>query len=555
MEILSKLLNSRFYLFTATLLSLLITAIYYGMFLYFGTNIPYWDEYIITLGFLENFEKGETISDKLSLLHSLANEHRIVLYRLLLLIEKSVFGDIDFLRMMVIGNTGVLLLWGVLWKSIKIKRHKLVYFLPVTLLLIVAAWERSTWACSAFFNTYVILFAFCALYFLSKNGTKNRAVAIVFAVLATYSFGNGLFVFPIGFFMLWLKGRPKKAYIIWGLAFFVMCLFYFLSYTKGINKSASVLNTNPVLFIAYISAFFGAVFKYITPYLAPFAGFAILLVMLGSLIVHFKNREEHALLWSYAAFLLASVFVAAVSRSGLGMGQAISFRYELIPALTLAIMYLFFLKTAHRKQVLIFSLLLSGLLYASRLHLNIKECGYLKERLENGLILHEMGDPSSLSGTFQQRKQLGKILDRSTASGLYKSPIEKLTALPNYYEVSELPEPNKRIKSKLYINRESDNLYFIKGWAYINGMQTHDATVKVALHSTKDKVYIFETTPIINRYLTEQYGYGLYLDKAGFKIILDKEQLTMLPNGVCKVGLIIENGGSTFYKPLKNIEL
>lgn len=546
---------SRFYLPISILISLVVLVVYYGMILYFGVNIPYWDEYGITLEFLKKYEEAELTSGKLSLLYSLSNEHRIVIYHLLLLLEKSIFGNIDFLRMMIIGNTGVLFIWSLLWKSIKIEKHKLLYFLPVTLLLFVCVWERSTWACAAFLNTYVFLFGFCSLYFLSKNGTKNLILAIVCAVLSTYSFGNGLFVFPVGFLVLWVMERSKKDYLIWGTTFVVVGLLYFLNYAKPISQSASVLNTNPILFVGYISAFLGAVFKYITPYLAPFAGFTLLIITLTVFLLHFKDRKKHVLLWSYLVFLGATVFVAAVSRSGLGLGQAISYRYELIPSLVMAILYLFFLKITPKKTTLLFTLMLAGLLYAGRVHHNAKECGYLKERLESGLIMHHAGDPFKLSGIFEQRKQLGKTLEQSISSGLYNSPINKLAALPKYQEIPTLPESSQRVHTKLYINKNSEQFLFLKGWAYVNGLQTHDADIQLTLHSPDGQTFAFQTTPVMNRYLTEQYGYGYYLDKAGFKIILDKSQLTMLPEeGRYEVGFLINNGEKYFYKRFKDID-
>jgi hypothetical protein len=523
--------------------TLAVMAAYYAVIMSQAVNIPHWDEYIITLDFLDRFDRSGSTWDVVQLLFSQANEHRIALYRIAILGERALFGDVDFTRMIALGNIGVLVFWAILWTSFPRTTDRVYYFLPVTLLLFAPVWERSQWAASSFFNTYANVFAFATLYCLSKEPRRYLVAAAICSVLAIFSFGNGIVVYPAGLGLLWVARADRTRLWTWAGVSLVVMVVYFWGYrfTRASIPTSSLF-TNPVLFVAFVFSFFGAPLKYFSRYLAPFAGVSVLAWLLVLVLHGRRCRKPYALASSFVLFLLLSAGAVAVTRSGFGLAQALSPRYELIPAVFIAVLYLTSLQSWREPLKRQFGLIIlcSIVLYAARMDANYTQIVAFRERLESGMRMYCANDPSALSVSPAMQEEVAGLFTCPDPTGNYRPPVESLLKTPDRLTVEE-PAMDAEVRSQVRLEADSDEVYYAKGWAFIDGLDTQGLDVYLVLRSDRGQIFAFRCASHVMKDVTQDYGHGLYLDESGFSVALPKRRLE-IPPGPYDTGIYLVRG-------------
>ena len=70
----------------------------------YAVDIPDWDDYDAVLGFLSDFQLAKSGAEKIMLLFSQHNEHRIAIDRIISLFDFWLFGKINFYHLIFIGN-------------------------------------------------------------------------------------------------------------------------------------------------------------------------------------------------------------------------------------------------------------------------------------------------------------------------------------------------------------------------------------------------------------------------------------------------------------------
>src|SRR4051812_37739150 len=73
----------------------------------YSCNFPYFDDFEVILGFLNNFLTAGNVPEKVRLFFEQHNEHRLVFDRATALTEYWVSGKIDFRSLMLIGNAAL----------------------------------------------------------------------------------------------------------------------------------------------------------------------------------------------------------------------------------------------------------------------------------------------------------------------------------------------------------------------------------------------------------------------------------------------------------------
>ena len=347
---------------------------------HYAVNIPKWDDHALR-AFLYYAGQEPTFWGKLQWLFKQHNEHRIVYDRLITALDYGLFGKLNYRHLMVVGNlslVGLLAVFmGVLRRKDGLVWHRLpvLYAVPVALLLVnLSQWENMFWGMASLQNFSVVLWVLAAFYLLTY--TNRRGLALLMAVLATLTSGNGLLVWPLGFLLLLLDPtvrsvtpKPKKLRPLlgWSVAALVVIGLYFW----GFEKPGGTHAIRPGMFALLKGwlAVTGAAAEAI-PIGNPLTnsillGGLLMLITFGitavTVFVHQRSigRAVQALFrtdrrsnpipippmtlffWASAAFLLGTAAVVAYARTGFGADLLITSRYKLYSLTLLALLYVY----------------------------------------------------------------------------------------------------------------------------------------------------------------------------------------------------------------------
>ena len=284
----------------AVILCIIPVLIYFLVFKAIALNINYvaFDD-ILILGIIPGFEDADW-PDRWKRLTELFPEHRLVFSRSVILLLHSVFGRINMIWPMIVANICWTACAFVFYKAFRHFRISLWYFVPVMWLWFsIQSFENIFWGVSSLCNFGVLLFVLASLYFATHHPEKHY-IAILFAVMATFTYGNGLMVFPVIGLIAWLMGR-KKDFVITVFVTGIIAVIYFIDFTP-ITQNLDFSNPQQVKegFLGYfgfigsiatISAYDAANFVLMT---AVGAGF----LLIAALIYLF--RKQWSLLWHAA---------------------------------------------------------------------------------------------------------------------------------------------------------------------------------------------------------------------------------------------------------------
>ena len=267
-------------------------------------------------------QETDDFSQKLGLLVQQHNEHRIVVPRLLTLLDYQLEGHIDWPVMMLFGN----MLWcGVLyflWDAFRTFKLSPWYFLPIPWLLFQPAYfDNYTWSISVLQQS-VIVFLLAWLVYAFVN--RRFVLAIFIFLVGTFTHGNGIFGIAVGVVFLFLF-REWKWLGIWLAVCTATAAFYFYDFSKGQNADFLQSLSHPLQLIGYFFAFFGS----ITEILATGFGPSVLwgIVVFGGICwfvipkVYDFYRDKNSLsyfdkmLLGNLLFLSITALLVAVARS------------------------------------------------------------------------------------------------------------------------------------------------------------------------------------------------------------------------------------------------
>ncbi|WP_234734130.1 hypothetical protein [Tellurirhabdus bombi] len=318
-------------------LLLVVPIAVYGWFLFrYAVNIPKWDDHVLKF-FLLNFREANTWTERFYQLFKQHNEHRIVYDRLVSGIDYLIFGKLNYIHLMVIGNLSLIGLLALFAKALRRAQVPLWMALPVALLLFnLAQWENMYWGMAALQNFTVILLIFATLYVLSFRPQLGW-LAFALAIAATLTSGNGLVVWPIGLALLLLR-QNFGGTMRWLLAMVLAIRIYFINYQTPPG--------NPPVKVSFLALFKGwlafngagaEAFATIHPFASYYPiGVLITLVTLAlclyRLWTYLKGQTLSAWDLFYlggAAFLLGTGVIVTHSRAGFGLETLLTSRYKI----------------------------------------------------------------------------------------------------------------------------------------------------------------------------------------------------------------------------------
>ncbi len=191
----------------------------------YGTNAPFFDEYISTLPFQSNFA-SMTWEARLADLTGSHFGHRIAVTRLLGLAQVRVFGGLNFHHLMLFDV--LFLAAGLLLVFISLRRPRPGWlgFAPFMLIFLHPQFHQIIlWA---FGSPHLASFCFAALTLLlvSRGTAPAFWIAMACSVVAAYSFATGLFAGLVGLAVLIDQKRDRQA-MFWLIPTTLLHMRYF----------------------------------------------------------------------------------------------------------------------------------------------------------------------------------------------------------------------------------------------------------------------------------------------------------------------------------------
>lgn len=327
---------------------------YSAVILKYAANVPFQDDYDAILYFLSHFIEARTLQEKLALLFSQHNEHRIVFDRIVSLCCYSLFGEANFKYLIVFGNLGwvlsVLILVAYAHKSFGLALSSL---LPIPyILLSFGHWENMFFAMAAIQNYWFMFFAIVFLIGLSKN--KILLCCAVFPA-TIFTSGGGVIFYLIGN-AYFLMARKWKSSILFFVLSSVCMTIYFYGYHKPpYHPSVTEAILNPLRTIEYFLIYWGNIILWPQKQLYIIVG---LILCVSSIYLAIK-RYGDVFLQLLICFITLIALMAALTRSGFGIWQAAASRYALFPLLALVSVYIFVI-TSSRFSISVQRVILVG---------------------------------------------------------------------------------------------------------------------------------------------------------------------------------------------------
>jgi hypothetical protein len=291
-------------------------------------NVPMFDDF----DFLQQvylFDQADSIKESLLLLFKQHNEHRMVFNRIIFLLVESISGEVNFRTLALCGYLALPAFLILFYSNFRDQGISPILFVPIPFILFnFESGGNIFWATSVLANYSVLVFGGACFYFLNKNTVRSFTWAMALACAATFTHGNGMGVFPVGLAYL-LNQKKYRESIVWLGATSLVVFLYFYDYTSvqygglGIGNSLS----EPGRIVIYFLTFLGSIFSFCHPAAAPVAGTAIFLYF-----IYLSKSRYYAInapLYCFLSFLFLGALAAALSRSGLGIDQALAARYKI----------------------------------------------------------------------------------------------------------------------------------------------------------------------------------------------------------------------------------
>lgn len=274
------------------ILSIVPIAIYILIFNKISLNVNYlaFDD-ILILGVIPDFWESP-IAEKWKRLTELFPEHRLVFSRSVILFLQGTFGRLNLIWAMVIAN----ICWAgcavIFYKAFQRLKISFWYFVPIIWLWFnIQSFENIFWGVSSLCNFGVLFFSLLAFYFASFHPNK-LGYALLFALIATFTYGNGLMSFPIIGGVCLLSGQ-RKGFFFTLVAAAIVAGIYFIDFTP-ITQNLNFRNPEEVK--SGIMGFFGFLGSIVTiaaytgnpTYLTIAIGFGVLII--ATLLFLFRNQ-------------------------------------------------------------------------------------------------------------------------------------------------------------------------------------------------------------------------------------------------------------------------
>jgi hypothetical protein len=312
-----------------------LATVYFSVVYAFTANFPIDDDFAL-LALLNRHVDGYPVG--LEQLLASHNEHRIALTRIVFLSTYELFGFVNFRFLAVVGN---LCIFG-LFLLCCLRLPGKVGFGSIGLVIAAMLFQYGSaesmfWATAAISNYLVLLFVVWGMVVLQKPGLQNLGLAILLAVLAVVTQGNGLLLPFIMAFYLLLERRYVSCITLCvaavGVAIAYLSPLNLHSSGDSLGKWFGMLPAKLLFALSFLGNAFGiggSNFPLISGLsIMVTVSIGLLIVGLTAYALCFHRKQNVNLLVSLNMFFILTALMVAESRVHYGLAQSLVSRYHI----------------------------------------------------------------------------------------------------------------------------------------------------------------------------------------------------------------------------------
>lgn len=279
----------------------------------YSTNAPFYDDFYWGFSFLEKYLNSDSLIERYKIIFSQHSQHRLAYLRIFILTYYHLFGTINFKHIAIWGNISNLIIFFLLFHSLKKDTKRLIFILPIALILFQFQYYYNIITTYSLPNQGVCLWSILSFYCLSLNTRKTLYYSLLFAGISVFSNGNGIITFPVLLFFLFLQHRFDDLKITSAL-FCLTLIVYFTNYVS--HSSEITLSFESVI---YYFKFLSAAF---TTFHHPFEAFIALFIFILFLTIFSidcyaiylkKSSINHLNVWIFTSATIVWIFSTAAA--------------------------------------------------------------------------------------------------------------------------------------------------------------------------------------------------------------------------------------------------
>lgn len=548
---------------------ILLIGLFYTTCYHFAYNFFFEDDFHLLRYVTLTQDSSLPISEKLKALWNLHNEHRIVFPRLIVLIDYYIQGNIDW---KLLNTVAALYYFGIFvffFKIIKKINLPIWYAVPVAFFIFQPSSQQNFyWTISILQQVGNIFWSMLLFYSIVYFPPKYFWTSIIFALILTFTHGNGLFALGVVGMLLFIQKRYKEL-IIWCLLILLIAVAYFWGYYTA--QSSNILGSlsKPLQLIGCFGGFWGSfVREFLKSNLGVFIAISAGLIIFSLLLflnifflwsIFFKkkmadisatiSKEKLFILAVFAFFTITSGLVA-LSRSWSSIEAGFQNRYLHNSVITLMLLYLSILviKSKSLTKFTGLTFLVLGIFYSIfSWYTKLEVLSFQKDIQEADAINYQLNG-ISLVNDKSFNANISDVLKQSFDDGVSIFPESSLTtAVKNLDNLTSQKEENITIK----IQQDSSETFSIAGSNYRRIYHLQNLTLplngNVFLVFKSDKnIFVWATTHLKNS-KKSLLKTGQYFNNGFYTTIMTDA----MPNNDYTIGILQKNNNHFIYYPTK----
>lgn len=551
------------------ILAFSVVVYFFVIFFKHTVNIPINDDYDVINNFNDIINQSSAV-EKVKLFFLQHNEHRILYDKLWFYVVYWFNPEgLDFNILSFIGTLSLVGIVAFYFFKLRKQYSDYILLFPVSVFIInLALWENITFSMAGLSNFTFLLFAILSIHFITQENLNNKKMSfsLLFFFFSIMSQGGGVFVFPVGLMVLFLR-KNKIDFLKYFISGTLIIFIYFLDYQKHPSPSLSQVFANLFEHFKFFIAFLGSAISnyHFFPdnideafFRSSILGFLFFVFYIYLLVSRYFKKN----LFNFSIFTLVIIisFVTAITRLNQGIHTAVSSRYRLLSVLFLVSLFIFLIEFAKRKKLnvkLVNSVVfLLSLTYLFLFNFNYQNKSLMHHRqasLSLGMLYYFSGDNSQINSLNKNLSE--KVLKESKDFETFVISEEKINKYYSFADKEEFdfnfPDNSSiTISSNIEKIKQLKDSYYIEGFAFLdNSSDTEYQEVYIVLYNNSSSK-VFKTTPELKPGLSN-YFKRKNLDNGGFRVRIKNEDIVQ---GTNQIGLIVVNGNQKkLIKTDKNI--
>ena len=316
----------------------------YAAFLYrHALNIPFANDIVDVLQVLLSLMSATDSDAVLEALFAQHNDHRTAATRGLYWLLWQGNGEVDFRLLTFVANSALLGLLGLYAVALR-REAGLAWLLCLAALLLfqLRAYGITLWPMAAFAYFYVYLYGFASLLLLRRSGLLSFALALIFAVLATFTLASGQTLWLVGLVLLcqqcWLGRWRHPLYVLTWLLAMLLTLWAWRLGLETPNTMGNVLThmlATPGHHLLYFFTLLGSALSESHLGAAALAGFGMFLLL--CLSTYRQRHSRDLALETLGWYIVLSTAAMVLGRASFSeVDYALGSRYSFPSVLMLA---------------------------------------------------------------------------------------------------------------------------------------------------------------------------------------------------------------------------